>query len=341
MNNQVTLKWALPYAVVGIARDAIYMFVLSFYYLYLTTVLDISPVYIVPIFLIVKFFDLVKEPFIGMLIDLAADIFKYNKFRMTILAGGIINAAVLIQMFDIPSMNSSVQVIYAIFMYIAWALSFSMIDIPSWALTSMFGSDHRTREIICGIGQGSAVIGFCVTLILTYVFLYQDPSLPTHIFSSLEADCYRSASWCIAGITFVSALIFAVFFTMEEPERKVVKARNAPSTFFGNDQLMIIFFLTLLQQMCLCVFVGYQNFFAITIQEVPSDNDILFYIQIPWLVVSLLTYAFFHLIIKYTSRKQIFIFSTLLILLAFLTLYAMYTTARLNMLSLSFLICLL
>ncbi|WP_031492261.1 MFS transporter [Succinivibrio dextrinosolvens] len=185
MNNQVSLKWALPYAVVGIGRDAVYMFVLSFYYLYLTTVLDISPVYIVPIFLIVKFLELIKEPFIGMLIDLCADIFKYNKFRMTILAGGIINAAILIQMFDIPNMNSSVQVIYAIFMYVAWSLSFSMLDIPSWALTSIFGSDHRTREIICGLGRGSAVLGFCLTLVLTYAFFYEDQGLPTHIFSGL------------------------------------------------------------------------------------------------------------------------------------------------------------
>jgi len=341
MNNQVSLKWALPYAVVGIGRDAVYMFVLSFYYLYLTTVLDISPVYIVPIFLIVKFIELIKEPFIGMLIDLCADIFKYNKFRMTILAGGIINAAILIQMFDIPSMNSSVQIIYAIFMYIAWSLSFSMLDIPSWSLTSIFGSDHRTREIICGLGRGSAVLGFCLTLVLTYAFFYEDQGLPTHIFSSMEADSFRTASWYIAATIFLSSIIFASFFTMEEPERKVVKAKNAAATFFGNDQLMIIFFLTLLQQMCLCVFVGYQNYFAITIQDVPSDNDILFFIQIPWLVVSLLTYTFFHLIIKYTSRKQIFIFSTLLILLSFLTLYAMHSTSRLNMLSLSFLMCLL
>ena len=102
MNNQVSLKWALPYAIVGFARDAIYMFVLSFYYLYLTTVLDLSSIYIIPIFLIIKLVDVIKEPFIGMLIDLCADVFKYNKFRMTVLAGGILNSAVLLQMFDIP-----------------------------------------------------------------------------------------------------------------------------------------------------------------------------------------------------------------------------------------------
>lgn len=341
MNNQVTLKWALPYAVVGIARDAIYMFVLSFYYLYLTTVLDLSSIYIIPIFLIVKLIDVVKEPFIGMLIDLCADIFKYNKFRMTVLAGGILNAAVLIQMFDIPYMNESVQVIYAIFMYIMWALTFSLIDIPSWALTSIFGSDHRTREIICAIGRASAVAGFVLTLAISYFLIYQETGMPSSIFASPEGSIFRSASWYVAGITFLSAILFSVFFNMEEPQRKVVKARSASSTFFGNDQLMIIFFLTLLQQICLCVFVGYQNFFAITIHEIPSDDEILFFIQIPWLILSLLAYSFFHQIVKYTSRRQIFIFSTLLVLLSFLTLYAMYTTARLSMGSLCFLMCLL
>ena len=341
MNNQVSLKWALPYAIVGFARDAIYMFVLSFYYLYLTTVLDLSSIYIIPIFLIIKLVDVIKEPFIGMLIDLCADVFKYNKFRMTVLAGGILNSAVLLQMFDIPYMHQSVQVIYAIFMYLMWALTFSLIDIPSWSITSIFGSDHKTREIICAIVRASAVVGFVLVMLLAYFIIYQDQGVPDHIYSPLNENLFRSVSWYVAGITFISAILFYVFFDMEEPKRKVVRAKEAASTFFGNDQLMIIFFLTLLQQTCLCVFVGYQNFFAITIHHVPSDDEIFFYIQVPWLVVSLLTYCSFHHLVKYTSRRQIFIFSTLLILLSFLTLYAIHTTARLTMGSLSFLICLL
>lgn len=341
MNNQVTFKWAFPYAVAGMARDAVYMFVLSFYYLYITTVLNLSSIYIIPIFLIVKLFDVVKEPLVGMLIDLCADTFKYNKFRMTILVGGILNSAILIQMFDIPYMNQSVQVIYAIFMYIMWMVTFSMIDIPSWSLTSIFGSDHKTREIISALARGSAVIGFIVTLVISYIFIYKDSGIPSNIYNSLDENLFRNSSWYIAGITFVSSIIFAVMFNMEEPARKMVKAKNAASTFFGNDQLMIIFFITLLQQICLCVFVGYQNFFAITIRDIPSDNDILIYIQIPWLAVSLFSYSIFHLLVKYTSRKQIFIFSSLLVLMAFLVLFAMYTTSRLNLLSLSILICLL
>ncbi len=341
MDNKISLSWSLPYAIVGIARDAVYMFVLSFYYLYLTKEIDISLSYLLPVFLFVKFIDFIKEPFVGMLIDQFADRYKYNKFRMTILAGGIINATVLIQMFDIPFMASSMQIVYAAVMYLLWSFSFSMIDLPSWSLTSMFGANHRTREIISSIARISAVLGFCIVLFLSYIFLYVDSAMPDNIYESINTNIFRTCSWIVAAITFISAIIYSTFFTMQESTRKVVNIKEAPTTFFGNDQLMIIFFITLLQQICLCVFVGYQNFFAITIHDIPSDDDILYFIQIPWLVSSLLAYSTFHKIVKYTSRKQVFIGSALIILLSFLSLYSLYISSRLNMLSLSVLMCII
>ena len=69
ITNNLTVKWCFPYALFAIARDAVYVFVISFYFLYLSRVLCLPLSFIIPMMIGIKVLDILKEPFIGTLID--------------------------------------------------------------------------------------------------------------------------------------------------------------------------------------------------------------------------------------------------------------------------------
>jgi len=188
MNRAITFKWAVPYTLVGIARDAVYVFVLSFYFIYLNQAEGIPLAVLMPFFLGIKFLDFIKEPFIGILIDLLADKYKYNKFRFTVLFGGLLNSFIVLQMFNLPYMSQGNQLLYSALMLILWSISFSLIDLPTWALTSLFGSDNKTREIMSSIARFSAIAGFCVTFYASYVIFVTPDDMPANIARNLSAD---------------------------------------------------------------------------------------------------------------------------------------------------------
>ncbi len=334
MNRAIALQWAVPYTLVGIARDAVYVFVLSFYFIYLNQAEGIPLAVMMPFFLGIKFIDFIKEPFLGILIDQLADRYRYNKFRFTILAGGLLNSFIVLQMFNLPYMSQGSQIFYAALMLILWSLTFSLIDLPSWALTSMFGSDNRTREIMSSIARFSAIAGFCVTFYASYVIFVPPDDMPANIARNLKAESFQLVSWIVAGITATVSVIFALTFRIQEPARRVASVDEALDNFFGNDQLMIIFFITMMQQICMSIFVGYQGFFTLTLGDIPSDAQILRHINIPWIISLLLSFVLFYPLARITSRRAVFIGSLVILILCA---GALFTTYMAKVLSLNML----
>ena len=338
MQKSITLRWAIPYSLVSMARDAVFVFVLSFYFLYLYKAIDLPLTFIIPLFILVKIFDLIKEPFIGMVMDRYCASYQSNKFRISVLLGGIFNALSVVLMFNVPqALDMPYQFIFSTVAFLIWTISFSFIDLSTWSLTATFDTDHKTREIISSLARSAALIGFCLTLISTSIFFTQNSILPQAA-RVLSGSIFSECSIVIALITILGSLAFAATFNKKEKPHKVGEFKDTMSTFFGNDQLMITFFVTVLQQIGLCVFVCTHSYFLLTLKTLPSENEVFYMVQIPWIVAALLGFLSFHPLAKLFGRKNVFIGANILSLTSCLCLFTLYSTGDLNISNFSFLL---
>ena len=67
----VSVKWAIPFALTGLMRNVVYAFVHSFFLLYLCRTGAVTYSFAIGLIVAVKIFDILKEPFLGMLLDVA------------------------------------------------------------------------------------------------------------------------------------------------------------------------------------------------------------------------------------------------------------------------------
>ena len=106
IDRQLLLRWATPYALINFARDCVNVFVVSFYFLYLFSVHGMSYKYLVIMILSLKVFDILKEPILGFIMDKLSYSLKKDKFKFSILTGGIATCSITFVMFNIPSFIS-------------------------------------------------------------------------------------------------------------------------------------------------------------------------------------------------------------------------------------------
>ena len=309
LNRQLLLRWATPYALINFARDCVNVFVVSFYFLYLFSVQGLSYRYLVIMILILKVFDILKEPILGFIMDKLSYSFKKDKFKLFILTGGLATCSITFVMFNIPEfLGQNVLYVIAPILLILYLISYSFIDLSVISLCATFGSSAHIRETVSAISRGFSVLGFCFTVIMCSYIFAKNPSLPSGAFS-LTQDIFSRASAIVCIILTVFTFLFVWTFKDSYQPRKVLSFIQCIKAFFGNDQLMITFSITILQQISVFVFAVTHGYFVLLQENLPSNKDMFVMIQLPWVCTSLLSFLYYRRLVAAFSRKLVFIAS--------------------------------
>lgn len=320
LDRQLLLRWATPYALINFARDCVNVFVVSFYFLYLFSVHGMSYRYLVIMILSLKVFDILKEPILGFIMDKLSYSLKKDKFKFFILTGGISTCSITFVMFNIPDfIGQNILYIIAPLLLIVYMISYSFIDLSVISLCATFGSSARIRETVSAISRGFSVLGFCFTVIMCSYIFAKNPSLPSGAFS-LTQDIFSRASAIVCIILAIFTFMFVCTFKDSYQPRKVLNFVQCIKAFFGNDQLMITFSITILQQISLFVFAVTHGYFVLLLDDLPSNKDMFIMIQLPWVCSSLISFLYYSKLVSAFSRKSIFIASLAMTMFATLTL---------------------
>lgn len=301
--SNVSVKWAVPFALAGIMRSVVYAFVNSFFLLYICRTGTVTYSFAVSLLVFLKLFDIAKEPFLGFLIDVLGTRYSFNKFNSVPLIGALANAIFTIALFNMPSFGT-LSSFYCIAVYVLWSISISLFDLTYYSVISSFNSGNRQREILASISKAALLIGFCLPLILFSLFFRTTQDIPL--------KTYNGAAFSIALFEIVFAFIYASTKSINKTKEKVLKYKNLGTLFFSNDQLIVTFVITLLQQVALCVFIfSYELYIAKL--DLKNPQDAFFELQLPWLTLSLLSFAFYHKLVELCSRKAVFYTSIVMI----------------------------
>lgn len=162
----VGLKERFAYAA-GDTASVLYFHTFSqFLFIYYTDEFGIEPALVGWMFLIVRLFDVVTDPLMGMVADRTQS--RYGKFRPWLRWGLIPYVALGPLIFFVPELSEGGRLIYAYLSYIAVMAVYSMVNIPYGALMGVMTPNPKERSVLASFrfaGAYTAVLFVNLTLL--------------------------------------------------------------------------------------------------------------------------------------------------------------------------------
>lgn len=240
VNNRVEkIKYRekVGYATGDLAFNLVYQTVSSYLLFFYTDVFGISAAAAGVMFLIVRIFDAVVDPLIGTVVDRTNS--KYGRFRPYLLYGAIPFAIMSILCFTTPGFSDAGKLVYAYITYILLSVTYTSINVPYGALTSVMTKDNKEVVSLTSVRVFFSNIG---GMIVTYGVPLLAGIFVSHHFKT-------STSWqltmTIMGILGALLLFFCFFNTKERIQVKntgaeKINLKDAFEQFKVNRPLVLI-----------------------------------------------------------------------------------------------------
>ena len=238
----------LMYPLGTMGRDMVYCLFANFLLTFVLITKNLTPAQltaITGIMVAARVFDAINDPIMGNIIEKTRT--KWGKFKPWLLIGGITSSAVVIAAFNNSGINGWSFVIYFGVIYFLYSITFTMNDIAYWGMVPALSSDADTRNQFTSRATLFAGIGGTLASVLI-------PMLTTGgmAIGGNAVTAYGAVSILIC----ILSPLFMLFTLLGVKENRSDMQKPAPrislkmivKTITGNDQLMWIALIFLLQQ---------------------------------------------------------------------------------------------
>ncbi|MFI3168167.1 MAG: glycoside-pentoside-hexuronide (GPH):cation symporter [Bacillota bacterium] len=226
-------KVKVGYGIGAVGKDMVYALVAGFLMNYYNTVLGVSATFIGVLFMAVRVFDAFNDPMMGVLVGKTKT--RIGKFRPWLIVGTLTNAVVLYFLFAVPeSIEGNALLIYLSAVYLAWGVTYTIMDIPYWSMIPAIAPAGKQRESISVIARSCAGLGYAIP---TGVALL----LVTVLGGGNDREGYRLLALGVA-IVFVIAIAITVLTVKEKGETniKTPTVKEMFSSLIHNDQALVV-----------------------------------------------------------------------------------------------------
>lgn len=303
-----------------VGRDMLYTMVSMYLMFFLTDILDLPDStmwWMTGAMTILRVFDAVNDPIMGVLVDNTRS--RFGKFKPWIVIGGFIGGILTVLLFYDFGLRGAEYVILFVILYLLWDLTYGANDIAYWSMLPSLTLDQKEREktgsfarICANIGLFAVVVGI----------------LP--VTNSLGGD---TRAWLITVIAIVlltwAFLCFTVFGVKEDKsihvKQESTSLKEMFRVLFKNDQLLI----TAISMGLFMIGYVTTTSFGLYYFKYAFKNEDMYSIFAAILGVSqLAALSVFPLFSKKHSRKTLYAFSTGLVVVG----YLIFFFAPMNML---------
>jgi melibiose permease/lactose/raffinose/galactose permease len=308
-------------------RDMLYSMVSMYLLVYLTEILnlpDSTMWWITGAFTILRIFDALNDPIMGFLVDNTHS--RFGKFKPWIAIGGLLGGILTVLLFTDLGLSGAGYVVSFIIIYLLWDFTYGANDIAYWSMLPSLSIDQKEREKTGSFARICANVGMYIVVV---------GILPiTNIIAGGEnapADAKKLA-WFIFAVAVIvvtwAFLCFTLFGVKEDrslyKKEDKTTLREMFSVIFKNDQLLFVAISMALFMIGYCTTTSFGVYFF----KYAFKNEGMYSVFAGVLGVSqLLALSFFNVFSKKFSRRQLYSFATVLVLLG----YVIFFVAPMNM----------
>ncbi|MCW3158739.1 glycoside-pentoside-hexuronide (GPH):cation symporter [Micropruina sonneratiae] len=223
-------RWSFGVGTLG--RDMVYTLVSLYLIVYLTEALNVSDYFLWWagwLILAARLFDAVMDIVMGSVVDNTRS--RWGHYKPWILGGALASAVTTLLLFTDLGLPDTTYVAVFALLYLLWGLSWTMNDIPFWALLPALTLDQKERERIGALAKIFATIGLFSVVVAI---------LPAT--AALGGD---SRAWSVFTLVIVTIMLTGqavTLFGVREPKLAVEQPKVTLPELWrvvtGNDQLL-------------------------------------------------------------------------------------------------------
>ncbi len=312
MTNQIR-KNRIFFGLGTVGRDMAYTIVSMYLMFYYTDIINLSNSaigWITGFMFAFRVFDALNDPVMGTIVDNTRT--RWGKFKPFIALGALTSGVITVILFtDFGLQETGIIALFAV-MYLFWGISFTVNDIAYWSMMPTLSKDQKEREKIGSFARICANIGlFSVVVGITPI---------TNALG--EAFGNMKTAYTVFALGIVVLLWgFQLFTLLGVKEEKItVKIEKTDlkgmlTALFKNDQLLIT-------GIAMALFMMGYNITTIFglhyFKYIFGDESMYGIFALVLGVAQLSALSVFPLFSKKFTRKQLYMYSTVLVIVGYL-----------------------
>lgn len=296
-----------------VGRDMLYSMVSMYLLVYLTEILnlpDSTMWWMTGAFTILRIFDAVNDPFMGFLVDNTHT--RFGKFKPWIAIGGFLGGIFTILLFTDLGFTGAGYIVCFIIIYLIWDFVYGANDIAYWSMLPSLTIDQKEREKTGSFARICANIGMYFVVVGV---------LP--ITGALGGDKNAWLIFVVGVVVVMWAFLCFPLFGVKENRALYKKEENTSlremfKVLFKNDQLMFVAVAMALFEIGYCTTTSFGVYFF----KYAFKDEGMYSVFAGVLGVSqLLSLSVFNIFSKRFTRKQLYAFSTVLVVLGYIVFF--------------------
>lgn len=293
-----------------VGRDMLYSIVSMYLLFYLTEILnlpDSTMWYMTGALTVLRIFDALNDPFMGILVDNTHS--RFGKFKPWIAIGGVLGGLLTILLFTDFGLTGLGYVVSFAIIYLVWDLTYGVNDIAYWSMLPSLAFDQKERERIGSFARICANIGMYIIVV---------GILPiTNVLGGGKKAWFTLAAAIV--LTTWAFLCFTLLGVKENRkfynEQESTSLREMFKVLFKNDQLLF----TAISMVLFMIGYSTTTSFGVYFFKYAFRNENMYSVFAGILGVSqLLALSCFPIFSKKFSRKQLYAFATVLVILGYI-----------------------
>ncbi len=309
-----------------VGRDMFYTMVSMYLMTYLTEVLQLSDktlLMMTTMLLILRIFDAVNDPFMGVIVDNTSG--RFGKFKPWITIGAVLSSVFMVLMFtDLKLTGLGYVLLMAVF-YLGWDIAYGLNDIAYYSMLPSLTLDQQKRESMGSFARICASAGMFAVVVL---ILPITNALGAVTGSLTKGWFVFAVILAVLMLAFQAITVFGVRETaVTFKKEKKTKLKDMFTVLFKNDQLLYT-------SIAMALFmIGYSTTtgFGVYFFKYAYKNENMYSVFAAVLAVSQLSaLAVFPAFARRFSRGRLYAFASVLVLVG----YVLFFLSPMHMLGL-------